>query len=99
LRCMLRKQVYLTPEEEAKLKRLARTTERTEAEILRLALDLLPEEEAPLLLALAAEGLLEVPERAVSPEQMEEAYRRYLDQVAGRRIGLSEALLGEREGR
>ena len=44
---MLRKQVYLTPEEEAKLKRLARATGRTEAEILRLALDLLPEEEAP----------------------------------------------------
>ncbi|WP_022799259.1 CopG family transcriptional regulator [Thermus islandicus] len=43
---MLRKQVHLTPEEEAKLKRLARTTGRTEAEVLRLALDLLPEEEA-----------------------------------------------------
>ncbi|MGC8904894.1 CopG family transcriptional regulator [Thermus sp.] len=96
---MPRKQIHLTPEEEAKLKRLARTTGRTEAEVLRLALDLLPEEEAPLLLALAEEELLEVPERAVTPAQMEEAYRRYLERVAGRRIGLSEAVLGDREGR
>ena len=89
---MLRKQVYLTPEEEAKLKRLARATGRTEAEIL-------PEEEAPLLLALAEEGLLEVPERAVTPARMEEAYRRYLDRVAGRGLGLSKAVLADREGR
>ena len=54
MRCMLRKQVYLTPEEEAKLKRLARATGRTEAEILR---------------------------------------------VAGRGLGLSKAVLADREGR
>nr|WP_237259081.1 CopG family transcriptional regulator [Thermus brockianus] len=78
---------------------MARATGRTEAEILRLALDLLPEDEAPLFLALAEEGLLEVPERVVTPKGMEEAYRRYLERLAGRRLGLSEAVLADREGR
>jgi len=51
----------------------------------------------PLLLALADEGLLEVADRAVTPAQMEEAYRRYLGKVAG--LGLAKAVLEDREGR
>ncbi|BCP67306.1 hypothetical protein [Thermus thermophilus] len=42
---------------------------------------------------------MEVPERAVTPARMEEAYRRYLDRVAGRGLGLSKAVLADREGR
>ena len=51
----------------------------------------------PLLLALAEEGLLEVADGAVTPAQMEEAYRRYLGKVAG--LGLAKAVLEDREGR
>ena len=50
-----------------------------------------------IVLALAEEGLLEVADRAVTPAQMEEAYRRYLGKVAG--LGLAKAVLEDREGR
>jgi hypothetical protein len=40
---------------------------------------------------------LEVADRAVTPAQMEEAYRRYLGKVAG--LGLAKAVLEDREGR
>ncbi|MCX7740592.1 MAG: ribbon-helix-helix domain-containing protein, partial [Meiothermus sp.] len=49
---MIRKQIYLAPEQEAKLKRLARATGRSEAEIIREALDALPESPDPVLDAL-----------------------------------------------
>ena len=43
---MIRKQVYLEPEQDKALKRLARRTHRPEAEIIRAALDLHMEEAA-----------------------------------------------------
>lgn len=36
---MIRKQIYIAPEQEAKLKRLARATGRSEADIIREALE------------------------------------------------------------
>jgi hypothetical protein len=43
---MIRKQVYIEPEQDEALKRLARRTHRPEAEIIRAALDLHMEEAA-----------------------------------------------------
>ncbi len=96
---MIRKQVYLTPAEDAKLKRLAQATGRTEAEIIRLSLDLLPEEEAPVLLNLAREGLLEFPEHPCTPAKAQEVFQLYLARLGKRRLGLSQAVIEGREGR
>ena len=76
---MVRKQVYLAPEQEAKLKRLARATGRSEAEIIREALD------APAVVG--------------SPAQADAAYRRYLQRIGRRQLGLSQAVLAERKDR
>jgi hypothetical protein len=57
---MLRKQVYLAPEQNRKLKALAARRGCTEAEIIREALDQLPEphSDEALIAELQAEGLL-----------------------------------------
>jgi predicted transcriptional regulator len=94
---MIRKQIYLAPEQEAKLKRLARITGRSEAEIIREALDALPEADDPVLAALYSKGLLESPAAPVSPAQAQATYQRYLDQIGERQLGLAEAVLEERK--
>ncbi len=94
---MIRKQIYLAPEQEAKLKRLARATGRTEAEIIREALDALPETADPVLAALYSKGLLESPTIPANPTQAQSAYQRYLNQIGQRKLGLAEAVLEERK--
>ncbi|MCL6528236.1 MAG: ribbon-helix-helix domain-containing protein [Thermaceae bacterium] len=95
---MIRKQIYLAPEQEAKLKRLARATGRSEAEIIREALEALPESTDPVLAALLSQGVIEAPTVSLSPAQAENAYQRYLQQIGSRRLGLSRAVLEERQG-
>lgn len=96
---MIRKQIYLAPEQEAKLKRLARATGRSEAEIIREALDALPESPDPVLDALWRQGMLEPPAVVGSPAQADAAYRRYLQRIGRRQLGLSQAVLAERKDR
>ncbi|MCS7059359.1 MAG: ribbon-helix-helix domain-containing protein [Meiothermus sp.] len=93
---MIRKQIYIAPEQEAKLKRLARATGRTEAEIIRQALDALPETNDPVLAALLSRGLVELVGPSASAAQAQAAYRRYLKQIGRRKLGLAEAVLEER---
>lgn len=94
---MIRKQIYIAPEQEAKLKRLARATGRSEAEIIREALDALPESTDPVLAALMSQGLIEAPTVAPSQAQAGALYERYLQQIGPRRLGLSQAVLEERQ--
>ncbi|GIW26182.1 ribbon-helix-helix domain-containing protein [Meiothermus sp.] len=94
---MIRKQIYIAPEQEAKLKRLAKTTGRTEAEIIREALDALPETSDPVLAALLSQGLVEFVGSSANPTQAQAAYQRYLKQVGRRTLGLSQAILEERQ--
>lgn len=94
---MVRKQVYIAPEQEAKLKRLARATGRSEADIIREALEALPESTDPVLVALSSQGLIEAPTVSLSQAQAESAYKRYLQQIGSRRLGLSQTVLEERQ--
>ncbi len=96
---MVRKQVYLAPEQEAKLKRLARATGRSEAEIIREALDALPESPDPVLDAAGARGCSSPRRWWGSPAQADAAYRRYLQRIGRRQLGLSQAVLAERKDR
>jgi hypothetical protein len=64
---MLRKQVYLEPKQDQKLKRLAKQRHCTEAEVLRQAVEELPEPESSPLDSLRSAGLLE-PRRPATAE-------------------------------
>ncbi len=55
---MVRKQVYLLREQDQKLKRLARERRCTEAEVMRAAIDSLPDPAGGILEQLAAAGIL-----------------------------------------
>jgi hypothetical protein len=101
---MIRKQIYLAPEQEAKLKRIARVTGRTEAEIIREALDALPETSDPILAALLSQGMIEPPPaspstssgQALNQAQAEAIYQEYLERIGRRKLGLSQTVLQER---
>ena len=94
---MVRKQIYLTAEQDAKLKRLAARHGCTEAEIVRELVEERPEDE--LEAALRQAGLRLAPRRRVAPgerERAEREWREWADQNPGP-LGLVEALLKERE--
>lgn len=96
---MIRKQFYIAPEQEAKLKRLAKAAGRSEAEIVREALDALPEATDPVLKALVAQGLIVSQPVNVSRSESRRLHREYLKRIGKRRLGLSQAVLEERGGK
>lgn len=95
---MVRKQLYLTPEQDAKLKSLARMSGKTEAEVIRAALDTFAGAD-PLMVALREKGLLAEPPRTrMAPARAQRLYAEYrawaLEQPE---FGLSDGVLAERE--
>ncbi|MGH2354212.1 MAG: CopG family transcriptional regulator [Chloroflexota bacterium] len=102
---MVRKQVYLAPRQNRKLKALAALRHCTEAEVIRDAVDHLPDPEGGLVERLAAAGLL-APKpddptlpRGQEAEALEAEYEAWLT-TRSEPLGLTEALLAERdEGR
>lgn len=98
---MIRKQVYLAETQNEKVKRLAARRRCTEAEVIRDALDRLPDPDGDFIERLRAAGLLfEVtgieamaPGKLKALEKELEAWHR----TRGEPIGLSQAILDERE--
>jgi hypothetical protein len=101
---MVRKQVYLARSQHQKLKALAAYRGCTESELIREAVDQLPDPEGDLLERLVAAGVL-VPRQArleapsgPALKALEAWFKRWLgDHPAGLR--LSDAVLADREGR
>ncbi len=96
---MVRKQLYLTQEQDAKVKRLARGRGATEAEVIREALDAYDEHAEPVVTALRERGLLaDPPQPHLTRARAQEVYNEYrawaLTQPA---LGLLDAVLAERE--
>jgi hypothetical protein len=101
---MIRKQVYLAREQDRKLKALAARRGCTEAEVIRDALDQLPDPDQGVAEQLAAAGLLAV--KGDAPDAPRGAAARALEAeveawLASRQagLGLSEAVLEDRAGR
>ena len=93
---MVRKQVYLEALQDARLKRLARATGKTEAELIRDALDrYLPEADDPVAAGLREVGLL-VELLRPDPAGVAAAEAAYREALGGQRLGLVEAFLEER---
>lgn len=92
---MVRKQVYLEHSQDAKLKRLARATGKTEAELIREALDRLPETDNPVQVRLREAGLLLEPPRP-DLRAVGAAEAAYREALGNRSLGLAEAFLEER---
>ena len=98
---MLRKQLYLSRDQDRKLKRLASRRGVTEAEIVRQAIDRLPEGEDALITDLRAAGLLvakpPLPEhmQGKDPDALEAELWKQLGDLDGATLG--EAVLRERE--
>ena len=98
---MIRKQVYLARSQDRKLKALAASRGCTEAEIIRQALDQLPDPEGGVVESLRAEGLLapkpdfpDQPQGAAAQAELEE-FERWLDEHP-EDVRLSEAVLEDR---
>lgn len=101
---MIRKQLYLAREQDRKLKALAARRGCTEAEIIREALDRLPDPDRGVQEQLAAAGLLapkgddpDAPHGAAA-RALEVQVEAWLDRRAGK-LGLTEAVLDDRSGR
>ncbi len=96
---MIRKQLYIEPAQDRKLKAIAIRRGCTEAHVIREAIQRLPAEEDPLLAALRARGLvLDRDEHVISDEELAELDREWAEaarEVQG--VSLSEAVLQERE--
>lgn len=99
---MVRKQIYLSQEQNRKLKALAAARGGTEAEVVRDALDRLPDPEGDFVQRLRAAGLLatvcvgdDVPTGEELAE-LEAEVEAWLDGLA-EPLGLTEAILAERE--
>jgi hypothetical protein len=99
---MIRKQIYLESKQEKKLQRLAHRWGCSEAEVLRKAIDRIPDAEGEFLERLEAAGLLAPPpddedlDESESLEEMERAYEEYL-QSRSEPIGLLDAVLEDRQ--
>jgi hypothetical protein len=101
---MVRKQVYLAREQDRKLKALAARRGCTEAEIIRDALDRLPDPDRGVVEQLAAAGLLmpkgddhDAP-RGAAARTLEAEVEAWLD-ARPTSLGLSEAVLEDRFSR
>ena len=101
---MIRKQVYLEQRHERKLKALAAQRGCTEADVIRDALDRLPDPAGAVEARLAAAGLLAPPmDAAEAPSgaalrALEADVEAWLDARSGA-LGLSDAVLQERDDR
>ncbi len=101
---MIRKQVYLERRHDRKLKALAELRGCTEAEVIREALDRLPDPAGTLDDRLAAAGLVVPPVDAVSVpsgaalRDLEAEVEAWLG-ARSDGLGLSDAVLEERDGR
>jgi hypothetical protein len=101
---MIRKQVYLERAQDRKLKALAKLRHCTEAEVIRDALDRLPDPEGSVVEQLAAAGLLAPKpplDEVLSDEELralEAEVDAWLDQLP-EPLNLAEAVLADREGR
>ena len=98
---MVRKQVYLEPDQDRKLKAIATQRRCTEAEVIRDALSRLPLDEDPVIAILRAKGLIiESDGPDVSDEEIARMERNWA--VTAARLGninLSGAVIEEREER
>jgi antitoxin ParD1/3/4 len=95
---MVRKQIYIAPEHEAKLKRLAQNSGRSEAEIIREALEAIPDDIDPVRNALMAQGMILPKDTSVTRADAKKAYEAYLKQIGNRHLGLTQAVLEDRAG-
>jgi len=101
---MVRKQIYLGAEQQRKLRRIAARCGCAEAEVIRTALDQLPEYDDPLARRLAEVGLLVQPaddeDRLTDDqaEQLEQEMESWLDSQT-EPLGLSEAVREDRDSR
>jgi antitoxin ParD1/3/4 len=93
---MIRKQIYIAPEHEAKLKRLAQCAGRSEADLIRSAIEAIPENIDPIRQTLMAQGLIMPKEKTVTRADAEKAYQAYLKQIGDRHLGLTQAVLENR---
>jgi antitoxin ParD1/3/4 len=98
---MVRKQLYISPDQDRKLKRLSRRHGVTEAELVREAIEHLPEGEDALIEKLRAKGLLApkpaLPDylRGKDLHRFAEELRKELGNLHG--VTLSDAVQWERE--
>ena len=93
---MIRKQIYIAQAHEAKLKRLAQGAGRSEAEIIRAAIEAIPEHTDPLRQMLIAQGLIVPQQSTTTRADSERAYQAYLQQIGDRHFGLTQAVLEDR---
>ncbi|HEX3244117.1 MAG TPA: CopG family transcriptional regulator [Chloroflexota bacterium] len=98
---MIRKQIYLAEDQDRKVKRLAAQRRCTEAEVIRDAVDQVPDPDGDDREKLRAAGLLVDTSNFDAPEGAElEAMKARLEKYFSSRdtpIGLSKAVLDERE--
>jgi antitoxin ParD1/3/4 len=103
---MVRKQVYLTAEQDCKVKRLAAKSGRTESDVIRSALNQAAEaaDDDPVIAKLRAAGVL-APKPSLPPELVgvdrEELERKWAKLMAKRKepLRLGEAVIEDREDR
>ena len=99
---MIRKQLYIAPEQDRKVKTLAHWRGCTEAEIVREALDRLPDPDGDVVAQLEAAGLI-IPRQhdpnALTPEELEQLDAEFYAWLDGHpeTIGLLDALQQDRE--
>jgi hypothetical protein len=99
---MVRKQIYLRQAQDRKLKALAAVRGCTEAEVIRDAVDRLPDPEVSVAERLRAAGLLAtIPPREDTPtaeelRELEAEHEAWLATLT-EPLGLAEAVLAERE--
>ena len=102
---MIRKQVYLEPRQDRKLKAIAGRRGCTEAEVIREALDRLPDPEDDVIAQLEADGLLaRLPDdpslpRGAALRQLEREVECWLETTPAGDLRLTEAVLENREDR
>lgn len=96
---MTRRQIYLGDEETGKVRRIARQRRTTESDVIRDAIKRLPEEDDDLVRRLREAGLLveSPPPPAMTHVVRQDLQERLDAMLAGRRIGLAEALAEERD--
>jgi hypothetical protein len=98
---MIRKQLYVGPEQQRKLRLLAKRWKCTEAEVMRAAIDRLPDIESAADARLREAGLLvDLPDDPdlPPPEKVEELEREWDEWLRkrGKPIGLVDAVLEDR---
>jgi hypothetical protein len=102
---MIRKQVYLERRHDRKLKAIARRRGCTEAEVIREAIERLPDEDGDLVAQLEGDGLLaHLPDdpslpRGAALRQLDQELETWLAAHPEEDLRLSEAVLQDRQDR